>query len=145
MKKIYWSFLLLGTIGFLDSLYLAIIHFTNNSVVCNGTNECDLVLTSSYATFLGIPLALFGIIFYIYIIIISTLMLEKIKLGQNVTPKLIVPFAFIGFVASMYFVYIQAFVLNAYCTYCMVSAVSSTIIFILANIYCYKVSKDKSA
>lgn len=142
MKKLLWSIFGLGIIGFFDSLYLVAIHFTNNSVICDGTNECDLVLTSSYATFLGIPVALFGVLFYAYMIIITMISLDKIKKGSSLSPKFITPVSFVGFLASAWFVYAQAFIINAYCTYCLVSAATSTLIFIIAIINCKKVTKE---
>jgi uncharacterized membrane protein len=143
MKKFPFIFLGLGTVGFIDSLYLAITHFTSNSVLCDGTNECNLVLSSEYSTFLGIPVAFFGLFFYIYIIFIASIMLDKIKKDQNLNPILITPFAFVAFLASAWFTYLQAFVINAYCTYCLLSATISTLIFITAIINCKKSSKNQ--
>lgn len=137
MKKTPWILLALGTVGFLDSVYLSIIHFTNNSIICDGTNACDLVLTSPYSSFAGIPLALYGVIFYAYIIIVSNLMLDKIKNGSNLSPKLITPVAFLGFSFSLYFTYLQAFIINSYCTFCLISAGTATLIFITALLNCF--------
>jgi uncharacterized membrane protein len=138
MKKILWTIFGLGLIGFFDSLYLFFTHFTNKSVICDGTNECSLVLTSSYSSFFGFPVAGFGVIFYAYIIIITMFTLERIKKGSNLSPKFITPVAFGGFLASAWFVYLQAFIIGAYCTYCLVSAATSTLIFIAAVINCKK-------
>jgi uncharacterized membrane protein len=39
-------------------------------------------------------------------------------------------FTSVGFLFSVWFVYVQAFLLKAFCQYCMLSATTSTILFI---------------
>jgi uncharacterized membrane protein len=135
-KHIIYTFLILATIGFIDSLYLAVSHFVNNSVVCNTGAECDLVLTSEYATIFGIPVAIFGVIYYLIIVLMASNLisnLENIKLSQKM--YMLTP---VGFIASMWFVYLQLFVIHSICIYCMISATASTLLFILGIYSCVK-------
>jgi uncharacterized membrane protein len=58
--------------------------------------------------------------------------------------KLIYIFSGVGFVASLYLVYLQLFVIEAICVYCMFSALMTTLIFILSGWYYHKSIKNKS-
>jgi uncharacterized membrane protein len=131
LNKIY-TLMVLGIIGFIDSLYLLTEHFSDAGVVCGGSDECNLVLTSEYATLFGIPVAIFGIFYYATIIILMTIIMDKTKKHLKAPTKLLLIFSPLGLIASMWFTYLQAFVINAYCTYCLVSAATSTIIFIFS-------------
>jgi uncharacterized membrane protein len=46
--------------------------------------------------------------------------------------RLTLAYSSIGFVFSMWFVFVQAFLLHAFCQYCMLSATTSTTIFIIS-------------
>ena len=132
MKKVIYVFLVLSIIGFIDSLYLFASHFLGDAVICTGDSECNFVLTSEYSTFLGIPVAFFGILYYGFILFISSLLLDKKTKKINRKLKMILSVSPIGFLGSVWFTYLQAFVIYAYCTFCLLSAGISTLIFGLA-------------
>jgi uncharacterized membrane protein len=142
LKKITYPLLILSIIGFIDSLYLTASHFMNSDVVCNGTSDCSLVLTSEYAEFFGIPVALFGVIYYGFILIMSSIVLDKKTIRPENKLKKIFYASSVGFIGSAWFVYLQAFVIYSYCTYCMVSAAASTLIFIISIYGCFMI-RDK--
>lgn len=123
--------LVIGLIGFIDSAYLAIEHFRGVIPPCTITANCDLVLTSKYAEFLGIPVALFGALFYLLVTAGAFAYLEGKHEKIFRYSQLITVF---GLLASIWFVFLQVFILHSYCLYCMVSATTSTVLFILACI-----------
>src|SRR3989344_7528993 len=100
-------------IGFADAVFLTTQHYLGNIPPCSVVEGCETVLTSPYATLLDIPVALFGILFYLIILIKPNRLL-----------------AFCGFLASLALLYLQLFVIKAICLYCMVSLVTSTGIFV---------------
>lgn len=115
-------------IGLIDATYLTAENIKHNAVNCSALpssiSQCDLVTASSYASIGPIPVALLGIIFYSAIFILA---IEKQYQSLFIV-------AAIGFTASIYFFLIQAFVLKAFCAYCLVSAAISTIIFVISLI-----------
>lgn len=118
----------LALIGFADASYLTIEHYRNIVPPCT-VSGCETVLTSAYSSIFGVPVALFGAIFYL-IVLIGTLSYVE---GRRERPfRAILWLSPVGFVASIWFVFLQAFVLDAYCQYCLVSAGTSTLIFILS-------------
>jgi len=132
-------FLLLSAVGVIDSAYLTISHLRGGESGCFLVEGCDIVLSSSYSEFLGIPVALFGLLFYV--VIFTGVFIYNLKRNDLLMRKiaLISP---LGFLASLCFLYIQAVVLKAFCTYCLLSALLSTIIFIL-GMYVLLLKREK--
>jgi len=65
-------------------------------------------------------------------LLVFSLMIFYAYFARNVIVKLAAVLAFLGFLASVYFVYLQVFVIKALCPYCLLSAFISTILFILS-------------
>src|SRR3989338_413357 len=116
-------------VGFADSVYLTVDHYFGIRVLCYLVHGCDVVLKSEYSQLFGVPLAIFGIIFYSCVFVIINLVdiYQKDKFV-----KLLYVIGIVGFIASIIFLYLQLFVIEALCFYCLVSLGSSTIIFILS-------------
>lgn len=118
---------ILALAGVLDTLYLTTSFFTHDSVVCILGSSCDVVTTSVYATWFGVPVALVGLLYYLFLatgaaFIYYGLLAEK----RFLFLKLL---SIAGVAASAWFVYLQLFVLNSICTYCILSALLSLMIF----------------
>jgi len=120
---------ILGLIGLGVSAYLS-------HKVASGTEigtcpifgtGCGDVLHSKYSEFLGIPLAYYGMVFYSGIIAVSLLLLAT---GKAIFKHLLALGAIIGFLDSVMFIYIQGVLIGAYCFYCVISAVTATLLFI---------------
>lgn len=129
----------LSLIGLADSLYLTVKHYTHSDINCSIFNGCDLVTTSTYSTILGAPVALLGIIFY-GLIFAFVLMHSRLRSKKSLISLLSI--SSIGFLMSMWFVYVQVFILEAICLYCVVSAGISTTIFILSAIMMLKYKEN---
>jgi uncharacterized membrane protein len=115
-------------LGFLDATYLTVEHYLGSTVPCSITQGCERVLISPHATVGMIPVALFGAIYYAVIFLLSV---ASIYRQRAVLLVIAANLARLGFIASLYFVYLQFFVLRAICIYCMVSAAISTVLLIL--------------
>ena len=123
-----------GLLGFIDATYLTIKHYTKGEVACSITQGCDIVTSSIYSEVFGIPVALFGSLFYLTMVIA---MIAYIDRGHEKILRLASWFTIAGLLASIYFVSLQAFVLHAWCQYCIGSAITSTTLFVLGMIYLY--------
>ena len=116
-------------IGFFDASYLAIKHYTGTIPPCTIVKGCGAVTTSQYATVGGISVALFGAIYYLVVLITAIAIIDT---GNNSLKKFLSFFSIIGLVASIWFVSLQIFIINALCLYCLASATSSFAIFAIA-------------
>ncbi len=124
-------FFLLSLLGLADATYLTIAHYRAGSPGCVLVQGCDLVTTSAYSMLGPIPVAILGMLYYASIFTLSLVfaVTQKIKIFRLVC--LLTP---LGLLASLWFVYLQLFVLHAICLYCMGSALSSTLLFIFGMI-----------
>jgi len=117
-------------IGFLDATYLTAKHYLGEIPPCGLTSGCESVLTSQYATIFNIPVALGGAFYYLLIFVLLIAYLDtKNNRFMSVIPSITV----IGLLASAWFMYLQFFVIKALCLYCLVSALTSTILFLLGS------------
>lgn len=129
--------LILGVslIGFADATYLSIEHFRGVGVVCSVTQGCDTVLSSAYAEIAGVPTALLGAMFYLAILVMSIMYFDTRRAALL---RFISGLSIPGMVVTIGLVYLQAFVIEAWCQYCLVSAGTSTVIFVLGMILLYR-------
>jgi uncharacterized membrane protein len=115
---------LVALLGLADSIYLTVHHLTGQDVGCFASSECETVLGSAYASIGKIPLASFGLAGYFAVFSLATLA----AFGRRWTRPL-----FLCLVATMlgvtcWLLYLQAFVLHAFCDFCLLSAALTAIL-----------------
>lgn len=134
MKKWHLSLIFFVVLGFLDATFLTFEHFWGVGSPCQANpwlGDCGRVLTSSYSVIWGVPLAVVGAVHYsVFAVTLSWALVSQKTLMKSLAFVL----ATIGFVSSLYFVYLQIFVIGAICVFCMASAGTSTVLFFLSNI-----------
>jgi uncharacterized membrane protein len=108
--------LVLAVLGVLISAYLTWTHFAGLTPICTGSGEgCQTVQSSRYASVLGIPVALLGLIAYGGLIFSTVLWRETgIFLGFLIS--------LVGTLFSAYLTYLEIFVIGALCQWCLASA-----------------------
>ncbi len=131
-KKLYWASVTLAVIGALIATYMTIYKWTDNNTMCLGSGDCATVNDSAYSEIFGIPVALVGV--GGYLAILAVLLLEKY--GKNKFLKdngLMAVFGLGvgGFGFTLYLVYVEAFILKAWCPFCVASQITMTILFII--------------
>jgi uncharacterized membrane protein len=105
--------------------YLTWVHYEGLSPVCT-TGGCERVQASSYSEIGPIPVALLGLIGYVAIL--ASLAVRG-DVGRAVTFML----ALSGFAFSLYLTYLELFVIDAICQWCVASAVVMTALLIAAT------------
>ena len=121
-------------IGLLVSIYMTIYKLTDNKSMCLGSGGCDIVNDSNYSMVNGIiPVAVVGV--GGYATLLALLWLEK-RPGffQQNGSMIFFGVSLIGFLFTVYLIYVEIALIKAYCPFCITSQVSMTIIFILAVI-----------
>src|SRR5205085_11229780 len=92
------------------------------------------VLSSQYAVVAGVPLAVIGAAAYFGVFSLSTLA----AFGHRIAATFLTPLVMLMFVVSVWLVYLQAFVIHAFCQYCLFSAgvtTALTVIVLFAVIF----------
>lgn len=123
----------LAVLGILVSIYMTIYKFTGNKKMCIGSGDCETVNQSRFSEIYGIPVALVGVGGYLSIL--AVLLLEKRNpfLRDNAT-MLLFGVTLMGFLFTLYLVYVELILLKALCPFCVTSQVTMTLIFIVSVI-----------
>jgi len=121
---------LVSLIGLADSIYLTIQHITGESVRCTITSGCNEVLGSPYAVMFGMPLSELGAAAYFTVFALATLAAFQYKLAGRLMTVVVV----LMFVMTLWLLYLQAFVIHHFCQFCLLSALVTTTLTVLALI-----------
>src|SRR3989344_1549030 len=133
------TFLFMAFIGFADAAYLTAKHYAGLIPPCSLVNGCETVLTSPYATVAwNIPIALVGAVYYLMLVISGVAYLDT---KNTAVLKSAAYFTVAGFLTSLVLVSLQFFVIQALCLYCIASAITSMLLFILGIVILRKLKQ----
>lgn len=138
---ILWTVIVLALVGFTDSAFLLAKRMSGAPIPCFITSGCDTVSKSPYSVLFGVPLSALGVLFYLGTGFLALLYMDTKNL---LVGKLIFVATTLGFISSIYFIYIQKFKIGAFCIYCILSAIVSAILFALGIIIWRKLKSDAS-
>jgi uncharacterized membrane protein len=128
--KLYVTAAIVSLLGLADALYLTVEHVTGQSVRCTIVAGCSEVLSSQYAVVAGVPLALIGAAAYFGVFSLATLA----AFGYRIAGTLLVPLVLLMFLVSLWLIYLQAFVIHAFCQFCLFSAAVTTALTVIVLI-----------
>jgi uncharacterized membrane protein len=124
-----WAPVALAALGILVSGYLTLKRLTGGSLACTRWAQCDLVNSSSYATIGGVPVALIGLAGYLLLFGLGAVAVQ----AQGIRRRRALQAGFLlsvgGLLFSIYLTYLELYVIQAVCSWCVASAV---IILLLA-------------
>lgn len=118
---------LIALVGLADSVYLTVNHYAAAPVPCSLIEGCEKVLTSEYAEIAGLPIAALGAAAYF---VAFALALFTAFGHRSLWPIFgILTLLMAAFTAWL--VYLQAFVIEAFCQFCLISAGTSMMLFLV--------------
>lgn len=123
---ILWLVAGLALLGLLDATYLTAQHYLNAIPTCLVGSGCETVLTSRFATIGPVPISLVGVGYYLALFLLA---FRLTAAPDRRFEQGLLALSTLGFIASLGLLYIQATILRAFCTYCLISAGTSTAIF----------------
>lgn len=122
---------LLAIAGVAIAGYLTAVHFADQPIVCSSIGDCELVNSSEYAKLAGVPVAVFGLTAYAALLALAA----ASWLRRDATLLMLAwGVALGGFAFSMYLTYIELYVLDAICVWCVGSASVMTAIFVVLSV-----------
>jgi len=114
-------------VGLADAIYLTVEHLSGRSVRCT-LSGCSEVLSSPYASVRGVPLAAIGALSYFVVFSLATLA----AFGYRALGRLLTLVVAAMFLTTLWLLYLQAFVIHHFCQYCLLSALVTTTLIVLA-------------
>ena len=121
---LYAAVAIVSVAGLADATYLTVQALTGETLSCGGSPDCFRVLGSSYAKVGGIPVAMLGALAYFSVFTFATFA----AFGYARAPKFLALMVGMMFLATLWLLYVQAFLLHAYCRYCLFSAATTFLI-----------------
>jgi uncharacterized membrane protein len=127
-KRLYAVAAIVALFGLADGIYLTIEHVTGRTAQCIASSGCQDVLSSEYAAFGPVPLAALGALAYFTAFSLALLAAFGYAKCRGLFGLLVA----IMFATTLWLLYLQAFVLHAFCDYCLFSAGVTTVLTGLA-------------
>jgi uncharacterized membrane protein len=123
---------LVALAGLFVALYLSLYKLGYiGSLVC-AVGSCEVVQTSRWATMLGYPVAVWGVVYYVAVLAVSLAGVTAALVDSRRLSQLLVAMTATGVLFSLWLTYLELFVIDAICMWCVVSAVLATTLFVIA-------------
>lgn len=120
---------LLTLIGLTDATYLSALHVRGLPPNCTLLQGCEKVTTSAYAVMWGVPLAFLGVAYYAAVLLLIVFIWDR---ADVYVFKFLIWLITIGFLGSLYFLYLQVMIIHALCIYCLISGVDTLCAWLIA-------------
>jgi uncharacterized membrane protein len=118
----------LAALGIGVAAYIAIAQADGGAPAClAGGGGCEKVAESSHSELLGVNVALIGVLGYVLLLIAASARGDGARMGGFLL-------ALVGFAYSVYLTWLELFVIEAICQWCVVSAVLMTALFAVSAV-----------
>lgn len=114
--------------GLIDAFYLAYVELTASEAVCGAVGNCNAVQQSPYATVLGVPVGVLGVVAYVAILLMWGLSRTKAEGTVELSQIMLLGLTLFGTAFSIYLTFLEPFVIGATCAWCLLSAISMFIL-----------------
>ncbi|MEK6844735.1 MAG: vitamin K epoxide reductase family protein [Nanoarchaeota archaeon] len=123
----YKILLLIFIISLISSIFILSTNH-GNSGFCQPDGGCNAVQNSKYSYLFGISNSIYGTFIFLILSMITFSQIQKpIKNKQLLINSAVI----LGFIVAIYFIFIQIFIIKAFCKYCLVIDFSLIIAFFL--------------
>ena len=120
---------LIALVGVFVATYLAFYKAGLIGSLACGAGSCETVQQSPWATFLGLPVAVWGIGYYVAVFALAFVgTLERWTDDRRIALALLLLTTW-GLLFSAWLTYLELFVIHAICRYCVVSAILAAVLF----------------
>lgn len=120
--------LAVGGIGI--AAYLSYVHYAHQSIACAGLGSCETVNSSKYAELMGVPVALLGGLLYLALLAVA---LRWLLAGPYLVAPAAWGLALGGVLFSAYLTYLELWVIDAICIWCVASALVLTAMLVVTS------------
>ena len=118
----------LALAGIFISLYLTLYKLGVIGELSCSVGSCETVNTSKWSRFLGLPVAAWGLLFYLDVFLIALIGTFERFENEPIISLVLVAESAIGVLFSAWLTYLELAVIHAICIWCVASAVVVTLI-----------------
>lgn len=124
----------LALAGIFLAVYLLLYKLGMIGELSCSVGSCEKVNTSKWATFLGLPVAAWGVGWYVVMFVLALVSTWETYAESPAVSMLLLGVAGTGVIFSAYLTYLELFVIHAICQWCVVSAILVLVIFVICAI-----------
>lgn len=135
---------LVALVGLFVALYLALYKAGVIGVLACGAGSCDTVQLSRWASFIGLPVAYWGVAYYAFVLLLTLAWIQDRWAESRPLALALLLMTGWGVIFSAYLTYLELFVIKAICRYCVASAVIAIVLFALVLLD-WRASRAESA
>lgn len=131
--------ILLALIGTGIAGYLVYVKYADKAIICSNNDKisCEAVQSSAYADLFGIPVPVLGLAAYLTFLVLLVLE-DRVELVTLYGRTIMFGLTMFGLMFSGYLTYIEAFVLEKWCLWCVASAIVMVLLFITSTIRAFQ-------
>jgi uncharacterized membrane protein len=122
----------LALAGIFISLYLTLFKLGMIGELSCSIGSCETVNTSRWSTFLGLPVATWGLFFYLDVFIVAVVGSTRAVADSRAVSIILVVESAVGVLFSAWLTYLELGVIHAICIWCVTSAVVVTLILLVS-------------
>jgi uncharacterized membrane protein len=120
-------------------------------------NSCNTVQNSEYSYLINVesdsgsnfqvPISLAGVVFYTLLLVLSVILYKRDSVGLDLgnLKYYLFGFGFVGILFSAVYTWLQVYKIDAFCTYCLISAFDSAVLFVLVYLLAFRKDEVKNA
>lgn len=135
--------LLLIVAGIGIASYLTYVKLFGIKPYCAGVGDCEAVQTSPYAELFGVPVAIWGLLSYLALLVLYLVKRSDWRGLGHLARQATFLATLVGVLYSAYLTYLELFVINAICPWCVASAIVMTALFVLAIVDVFGGAEDE--
>lgn len=124
----------IAAVGLAVSAYLTWLHYSGSLALCLGVGGCEAVQTSRYSMIGPVPVALLGLIGYLFLFGATVVRLRLAGRTPHDVRVLIFGASLAATLFTGYLTYLELFIIEAVCPWCVVIAVCSVLLLVLSSI-----------
>ena len=131
MKSAPRIMLAFGLLGLGVAFYDSYAIYNGQALWCPPPiNGCNEVASSPYARIFALPVGYFGVVYYFYMFCLAALL--SFDPFSRALRTAAIAYAALGVCFSIYFMYLQINFIHAFCVYCLISAITTLVLFLAA-------------
>jgi uncharacterized membrane protein len=122
---------LIALAGFFVATYLTLYKLGVIGTLSCSVGSCETVQLSRWATLLGLPVAAWGVGYYALVFVLTLVgVQERFAESRGIALALLLLTGW-GLIFSTWLTYLELFVIDAICQWCVVSAVLAALLFVV--------------
>ena len=135
---------LLALVGVFVSVYLTLYKLGYIGQLNCAVGSCETVNTSRWATFLGLPVAAWGLGFYVAVFAVAMVAVQARYEDSRTLSVILAGLTGWGLLFSGWLTYLELFVIHAICIWCVTSAIIVLVMFAvcLADLRDFRAAPD---